>query len=239
MGGQRRRGVTVFFEAAFVGVFVVLGVSSVQSLFQSKVAFPALFLGAVLGWLLSDLLSGLAHFCADNFGSEKTPLVGRAVIAPFREHHRAPEEILKHGFVERNGWNCAGASLICGPCLFSPFFPIDETHRGILSTTFLVASLFVALTNQIHAWAHATVRPPLVEGLQRVGLILSPTRHRLHHHPYELSTNNDRDLSCARFSEGHYCITSGICDRVLAAWRRNIRDRKSHAVVPEGGSPLG
>lgn len=61
--------------------------------------------GMGIGWLLSDASSGVLHFLADNYGHESWPFVGGAFIRPFREHHRDPLAILRHGFLERNGNN--------------------------------------------------------------------------------------------------------------------------------------
>ena len=54
----------------------------------------------------ADWASGLAHWSCDTFFEEDTPLVGPAVIQPFREHHRDPLAMTRHGFLELNGSNC-------------------------------------------------------------------------------------------------------------------------------------
>ena len=58
-------------------------------------------------------------------------------------------------------------------------------------------------TNQFHKWAHSEPAElsPLVRGLQRAGLILSPEHHKTHH--------------TAPF-ETYYCITHGMLNPLLA-----------------------
>src|SRR5689334_6658220 len=64
---------------------------------------PWLVLTAVLlGYLAADLVSGLVHWAADTWGSTDLPVIGPAVLAPFREHHRDQLAITRHGFVETN-----------------------------------------------------------------------------------------------------------------------------------------
>src|SRR4029079_2689598 len=52
----------------------------------------------VVAYAAADLLSGVVHFLADNFGSPETPLLGKAFVMPFRDHHIDPKGILRHPF---------------------------------------------------------------------------------------------------------------------------------------------
>jgi len=64
----------------------------------------------------------------------------------------------------------------------------------------LFGSIGVALTNQIHQWAH-TYRPPtIVVWLQNSGIILAKENHLIHHRPA---------------FDGYYCITTGWMNPVL------------------------
>jgi plasmanylethanolamine desaturase len=154
-------------------------------------------LGLTLAWVAADLLSGLAHWAFDRFGSVRTPLFGPAFIRPFREHHVDPAAMTRHDFVETNGASC----LACVPLLLLALFLPAEARTFLV---FLSAALL--LTNQCHKWAHMDRRPPAVAFLQRIGLILRPAHHSIHHSPPFAS---------------HYCTASGwlnpVLNRVLAA----------------------
>ena len=80
------------------------------------------------GWLAADLLSGLAHWAFDSFGSASTPIIGKSFIRPFRAHHADPEEMTRHDFVETHGSSCLAAlPLLAGASLLSV-----EAWTGIL-----------------------------------------------------------------------------------------------------------
>ena len=80
---------------------------------------PWLVLTAVLlGYLAADLVSGLVHWAADTWGSPDLPVIGPAVLGPFREHHRDPLAITRHDFVETNGNNCLISLPVLGLALW-------------------------------------------------------------------------------------------------------------------------
>lgn len=150
-------------------------------------------LAALIGWLMADLLSGLAHWAGDSFGSEQTPLLGAALIRPFREHHSDPRAMTRHDFIEVNGASCLG----CLPILFIMlFFSLNSFIHSIL----VFSCLGILLANQCHKWAHTQSPPAFVRTLQRLRLILRAEEHRLHHRsPYNR----------------HYCTASGWLNRPL------------------------
>lgn len=153
---------------------------------------------ALLGLVLADLVSGVVHLSADELGDERTPLVGRNVIAPFREHHVHPTAMTEHGVVETNG----DSALAVLPVLVAGLFLLRDTPSVIAfaqHVALLSFSAAILLTNQIHQWAHARHVPCTVRWLQRRGVILSPLRHAQHH----------------RFQDRAYCITTGWCNPLL------------------------
>jgi ubiquitin-conjugating enzyme E2 variant len=153
----------------------------------------------VLGYLCADLLSGLAHWFCDTFFDERTPVIGRIVIAPFRDHHARPWRIAHYRFIEQDTTNF----FVMMPALVATLW-LDLSQPDSLGA-FFWSSFLCALalgsygTNLFHKWAHASDVPPGVRWLQRRGLILTPGGHFRHH----------ADHSRA------YCVTSGWMNPVL------------------------
>jgi len=152
---------------------------------------PAL-LGA--GMLLADFVSGVVHWAADTWGSERMPLLGRRLLHPFRVHHVNPDDFLRRDMIDCNG-DVATLNL---PILLALF--LADPGGGLV---FWLAFELTALpTNQVHQWAHLPNPPGTIRWLQQRGVLLNPESHRRHHgEPY---TSN-------------YCIATGWCNRPLAA----------------------
>jgi ubiquitin-conjugating enzyme E2 variant len=157
-------------EAGSVAAFFVLFFISIAKLEFVWWILPALF----AGWLLADLFSGVVHWALDTHGSVRTPLIGPAIIRPFREHHADPEGMTRHDFIEVNGASCLGCLPLLGASLLL---------EGFAHAVALFTCLGVLLTNQCHKWAHMEAPPRLVARLQRLGLVLRAEEHRLHHTP--------------------------------------------------------
>ena len=189
---------------AFVVVLIVDVVLLVESKYRSG-SVGAYFFSGVIGWLCADLLSGVVHFLADRFGSEKTPIVGATLIGPFRHHHERPQAMAEHGFLEKNGNSALVAVLLL---LWVPWVPLQSHFVWWAALLCTSVSLWVAGTNQIHAWAHQPERPRLVNLLQRWGVFISPQHHELHH-------QSATSTSGSRAQNAYYCITSGVFDRLL------------------------
>jgi hypothetical protein len=228
---RRSRGELVL-EMGFVLVFALSQVLAWVRLTEFSSQWEAISVGLLLGWLGADLLSGVVHFAADNLGSPATPLLGRTVISTFREHHHWPQKMLDHGFFERNGWNCGGAAALTLPMLAGNVFKPDVVIAAFLAS----GGLFLGMTNQIHAWAHTHQPPFWVTILQKCGVILAPRMHQ-HHHRREasklvkpwspnLAGHSSPDFA-KRFTQGHYCITSGVWDRFFTWARLSPIDRQS------------
>jgi hypothetical protein len=159
-------------EVAAVVIFLfLLGVS-----IEKMEITPLLPIAALCGWLLADLFSGLVHWALDTCGSVRTPIVGRAIIRPFREHHADPQGMTRHDFFEVNGSSCLG----CLPALLAlNFFEFNSFAYSVL----ICFCLGILFTNQCHKWAHMEAPPIFVRTLQKLRLVLRAEEHRLHHMP--------------------------------------------------------
>ena len=110
-GGQPRSFALVCVEATGIAVSSALWLmlamrawGAVDS--SSDIGLAGLALVAAYG--AADWVSGLAHWFCDTFFEEDTAVIGPALIQPFREHHRDPLAMTRHGFLELNGNNCLG-----------------------------------------------------------------------------------------------------------------------------------
>src|SRR3990167_8682911 len=60
----------------------------------------------LLGYFISDIITGFVHFLADNYGSTTTPIIGPNFIEPFRSHHIEPQAMCKHNLAISIGNSC-------------------------------------------------------------------------------------------------------------------------------------
>ncbi|HVZ75392.1 MAG TPA: fatty acid desaturase CarF family protein [Polyangia bacterium] len=187
----------LFILLAYVAVRLVMGVSTMSQ--------GLAVLGTItVGYFLTDFISGFVHWAGDTLGSETMPIIGATFVKPFRFHHVDQKDITRHDFIETNGNNCIlSLLLMLHVAILMPRSPGFFFYYGALM--FSIA-LFTLGTNQFHKWAHAEPETlsPVVRGLQRAGLILSPEHHTTHHTaPYET----------------YYCITHGMLNPLLARIR--------------------
>jgi ubiquitin-conjugating enzyme E2 variant len=196
-------------ELVSIALFVLLSVWSLWRLFAvTQILFFAVMLLALpAGWLAADLLSGLAHWTFDSFGSASTPVIGRSFIQPFRAHHADPEEMTRHDFVETHGASCfAALPLLAGASVL----PMEAWSAVFVQALLLFTALGALATNQCHKWAHVdeSATPGPVLWAQRRRLILPREHHRLHHTPP---------------FDTHFCMSSGWLNApfnaLLRAWR--------------------
>jgi ubiquitin-conjugating enzyme E2 variant len=168
---------------------------------------PWVLLGALLGALAADAVTGLVHWACDTWGDERTPWLGPTLIYAFREHHENPRKMLEHDWIVANrepGTAAAIALLL----LSLPDVRAVIEGRPLLHAALCSLVAYGAAANQLHAWAHARDAPRLVRLAQRARLVLSPERHALHH-------RGANDVA--------YCISTGWLNPALDGigfWRR-------------------
>jgi ubiquitin-conjugating enzyme E2 variant len=188
------------FEIASIAVFAVAMVWLLSRFIRALPDAPWLALTALgLAYVAADFVSGLVHWAADTWGTPDWPVVGRALIRPFREHHVDQLAITRHDFIETNGNNCfISIPIAVGVALLPQG---QELTGNFFAAVFTFGMLFsVFLTNQFHKWSHME-RPPLaVQWLQRLHLVLPRDHHAVHHAP--------------PFSK-YYCITVGWMNEPL------------------------
>jgi hypothetical protein len=156
-------------------------------------------LSFVAGVTVSDFSSGLLHWAADTWGRADLPVIGPRLLLPFRLHHANPDDFLRRSFLDTNG-DVAAVSL--APLIALLWLPLDGSFGQALAVAGFGFCAMGGLTNQIHQWAHMPAPPPAIAVLHRVGLMLGPRAHARHH---------------GRPFDGHYCITTGWCNRPLEA----------------------
>jgi len=145
-------------------------------------------------WLMIDL--GIT------FGDERTPLVGRIVIAPFREHHVDPEYLGRKDFFDASSSNAWLAWALQGGWLW--LSPPATGVAGVFAASFVLSfSTWVFLTNTFHQWAHQPAPPRVARVLRRLRLAITPEQHALHH----------------RAGDRAYCVATGWCNAALERWR--------------------
>jgi ubiquitin-conjugating enzyme E2 variant len=186
----------VALEASAVAGFVALLLTTAAPVMTLALERDLLWLVApacLFGYAITDLASGLVHWFCDTFFDAETPLIGPALIAPFREHHRDPLRILEHGFLELNGNSCLAALPLLA-CAHRLGVPGASTLNLFAQLCLITIGVSVAATNQFHRWAHDAEAPATARWLQRRRLILAPELHEPHHGPGW---------------RGRYCITTG------------------------------
>ncbi|WP_309897072.1 plasmanylethanolamine desaturase [Archangium sp.] len=186
-------------EIASIVTFITLEAALVWRLWSGAHTGPWLVLSALLlGYLAADFVSGLVHWMGDTWGSTEMPVLGKAFIRPFREHHVDEKAITRHDFVETNGNNC----LVSLPVAILAVALPHSRPGWVFISAFLGAMIFwVMATNQFHKWSHMEQPPALIGFLQRTHLVLPPAHHQIHH--------------TAPFNK-YYCITVGWMNKPLA-----------------------
>ena len=195
-----RRAGTLAPSCAIFGL-IAFGVLRLAAGLGDAASLVAATLAVLLGLAGADLLGGVAHWACDTFGSERTPILGPRVIAPFREHHVDPQILARKDFFDASSSNAwAGLSLLT-PWLL--LVPAPSGPLAVALDSFAVSlSGFVFLTNAYHQWAHQAEPPRVARWLWRLHLAIPPEHHERHH---------------AR-GDGAYCVTTGWCNAQLERW---------------------
>eukprot|EP00238_Polyblepharides_amylifera_P014935 CAMPEP_0196579842 /NCGR_PEP_ID=MMETSP1081-20130531/25134_1 /TAXON_ID=36882 /ORGANISM="Pyramimonas amylifera, Strain CCMP720" /LENGTH=309 /DNA_ID=CAMNT_0041899543 /DNA_START=213 /DNA_END=1142 /DNA_ORIENTATION=+ len=160
----------------------------------SQTSTEAALLAVIAGYYFADFGSGVFHWSVDNYGDDKTPLVG-GVIAAFQGHHLYPWTITKREFYN----NVHKVAIPTLPFLAGSLIaPIP----GWLDVFVSVSTVLVVLSQQFHSWSHTrkSQLPAPVVFLQDAGVLISRKGHGAHHKkPFE----------------SNYCIVSGAFNEKL------------------------
>ncbi len=188
------RKVEIASIVAFLGLMAGIGWRVAPHVKDS----PWLVLSAfILGYIGADFVSGFVHWMADTWGSTDMPILGKAFVRPFREHHVDQKAITRHDFIETNGANCLISLWVAVIAFMTPLDSKLGLFWAVWSASLI---LWVMFTNQFHKWAHEDNPAGWVSFLQRWHLILPPAHHKIHH--------------TAPFSR-YYCITVGWLNKPL------------------------
>lgn len=179
--------------------FATTAIAQIFALHDGNLAVTAIhsMVVIVLGWLLSDIGSGILHWSVDNYGNGRTPIMG-GIIAAFQGHHSAQWTITYRGF-------CNNVHKLCIP-FGVPTVAATSILAGKLHPSvplfFAVFCGLEILSQEFHKWAHISKGdcPAWVNWLQDVGLTIGRVPHSRHHRaPYA----------------GNYCIVSGFWNEAL------------------------
>lgn len=180
----------MLFPPAFLASVVILITKTPLRLSSFAILFGLL----ALTWLLADVVSWVVHLTADKKFELDTPVFG-AMIRPFREHHVDPQEMTRLPISKT-----LGVPALVGSPLQIAVGILAFTGTGSVWLLWFFTLLFgwTVATNLFHRWAHMAHPPLWIRLLQQGGIILPPSRHKLHHQTHNKS----------------FAITSGITNKL-------------------------
>ncbi|KAK7267778.1 hypothetical protein RIF29_20457 [Crotalaria pallida] len=151
-------------------------------------------IASYIGYILSDLGSGIYHWGIDNYGDGTTPFVGSQIEA-FQGHHKMPWTITRREFANNLHALARAVTFTVLPIDLVCHNPTVQAFVGMFAGC-------IMFSQQFHAWAHGTKSrlPALVVALQEAGVLVSRSQHGAHHRP---PYNNN------------YCIVSGVWNEFL------------------------
>ncbi len=163
------------FAAAGSGLIEASGVGVLGEAFASSWVFAAAWIALqfLLAVIAADFVSGFMHWIEDSYFSEKTPLIGKWIIAPNMLHHRDPRAFVK------NSW-LRSADV---PLIIAGLVLLGAWGLGLFHWTLVVFVLFAVNAAEFHKWAHRsrTENGRLIVFLQQAGLVQTPAHHAGHH----------------------------------------------------------
>src|SRR3954463_11659419 len=140
------------FEIASIAAYAVVMAWLVAHLAPRALDKPFLAMSALmLGFVAADFVSGFVHWAADTWGAPEWPVVGKALIRPFREHHGDQKEIPRHDFIETNGNNCF---ISIAPAAGASFIPMNGAAGFFVAAMIFALCFAIFGTNQFHKWSH-------------------------------------------------------------------------------------
>jgi ubiquitin-conjugating enzyme E2 variant len=197
-------------NVAIASYCAIVTLSEIRSAGLGWMLVPLCF---VAGYFLADFLSGVVHWGVDTWFNEIS--LGRT-IAIAREHHTHPQAILGYNFLEHAALGSMIGMTAIGPlALLTAALPPSKL-TFCLMIVWGTTTTFMVFGTTFHNLSHKPCPPKLVSTLQRVGLMLSPQHHWVHHRNQTI----------------RYCTINGwanpLCD-ALDVWRR--LERLVHAVT--------
>lgn len=206
-------------ELASIVAFAAVWTAVIARLFDSVPLQRIVWILPVslfVGFAVADFVGGAVHWFADTYFDPGTPVVGPLLIEPFRDHHRDPQGITRHGFLERTG-NNALATVPLGGALLLLEAPGGGAAEQVSHASVTAMALALFATNSFHRWAHMRRPPAPARWLQRRRISIGYEAHALHH-----SAAHDRS----------YCVTSGWLNPLLD--RVGFFRRLEHALAAAG-----
>lgn len=183
-------GVMLFPPAFLASVIILITKTPIRF---SSILFLLILL--IIAWILADIITGIVHLTADKKFELDTPILGN-MIRPFRDHHVDPQEMTRLPLSKT-----LGVPSLAGAPLQITVGILVLNNVGSLWAWWFFTLLFgwTVSTNLFHRWAHMAHPPLPVRLLQQSGIILPPSRHKLHHQTHNKS----------------FAITSGITNKLF------------------------